>query len=431
MIKILGIESSCDDTAVSIITENREILSNIIISQNTEHAVFGGVVPEIAARSHLSNLDKALKNVLKESNTKLTEISAIAATSGPGLIGGVIVGSMFARSLSSALKKPFIAINHLEGHALTARLTDNIPYPYLLLLASGGHCQFVAVLGLGKYKILGSTIDDAVGEAFDKVAKMLNLAFPGGPEIEKRAKLGDPYKYKFPKPIINSGNCNMSFSGLKNAVRTLIMNLQEINYKDCHHLESFRQDEFKEEPAQRTKVHEYRRKPKNSLVSSFLNDDVINDIAASFQFTIGEILSSKVQDAIRAYERVVNDYYENIDYTTQLNLKSLRQDEFKEEPAQRTKVREHRLYPQNSLGSSFLNDTIVIAGGVAANKYLQEILSNCAKTYGYQLIYPPIRLCTDNAAMIAYAGLERYNNKLFTPLNFCPKARWSLEDISK
>ncbi len=389
MTKILGIESSCDDTAVSIITENREILSNIIISQNTEHAVFGGVVPEIAARSHLSNLDKALKNVLKESNTKLTEISAIAATSGPGLIGGVIVGSMFARSLSSALKKPFIAINHLEGHTLTARLTDNIPYPYLLLLASGGHCQFVAVLGLGKYKILGSTIDDAVGEAFDKVAKMLNLAFPGGPEIEKKAKLGDPHKYKFPKPIINSGNCNMSFSGLKTAVRTLIMSLKE------------------------------------------LNDAVINDIAASFQFTIGEILSSKVQDAIITYERVVNDYYENIDYTTQLNLKSFRQDEFKEEPAEHTKVREHRLYPQNSLGSSFLNDAIVIAGGVAANKYLQEILSNCAKTYGYQLIYPPIRLCTDNAAMIAYAGLERYNNKLFTPLNFCPKARWSLEDISK
>ncbi|AFC70518.1 tRNA (adenosine(37)-N6)-threonylcarbamoyltransferase complex transferase subunit TsaD [Rickettsia australis] len=386
MIKILGIESSCDDTAVSIITENREILSNIIISQNTEHAVFGGVVPEIAARSHLLNLDKALTNVLKESNTKLTEISAIAATSGPGLIGGVIVGSMFARSLSSALKKPFIAINHLEGHALTARLTDNIPYPYLLLLASGGHCQFVAVLELGKYKILGSTIDDAVGEAFDKVAKMLNLVFPGGPEIEQRAKLGDPHKYKFPKPIINSGNCNMSFSGLKTAVRTLIMNLQEINYKECHHLERFRQDEFKEEFAQRTKVHAHRRKPQNSLVSSFLNDDVINDIAASFQFTIGEILSSKIQDAIRAYKQITN----NCD-----------------------------------------KKNIVIAGGVAANKYLQEILSNCAKTYGYQLIYPPIRLCTDNAAMIAYTGLERYNNKLFTPLNFCPKAKWSLEDISK
>ncbi|ADE29548.1 tRNA (adenosine(37)-N6)-threonylcarbamoyltransferase complex transferase subunit TsaD [Rickettsia prowazekii] len=387
MKKILGIESSCDDTAISIITERRKILSNIIISQNTEHAVFGGVVPEIAARSHLSNLDQALKNVLKKSNTELTEISAIAATSGPGLIGGVIVGSMFARSLSSALKKPFIAINHLEGHALTARLTDNISYPYLLLLASGGHCQFVAVLGLGKYKILGTTIDDAVGETFDKVAKMLNLSFPGGPEIEKRAKLGNPHKYKFPKPIINSGNCNMSFSGLKTAVRTLIMNLKEVN------------------------------------------DSVINDIAASFQFTIGAILSSKMQDAIRLYKQILNDYYEDINHPTKLNLKSFRKDEFNWKPLECITRPKYRIHIQNSYRSNLLNDTIVIAGGVAANKYLQEILSDCTRPYGYRLIAPPMHLCTDNAAMIAYAGLERYNNKLFSPLDFCPKAKWSLEDI--
>ncbi|AAU03579.1 tRNA (adenosine(37)-N6)-threonylcarbamoyltransferase complex transferase subunit TsaD [Rickettsia typhi] len=387
MKKILGIESSCDDTAISIITESRKILSNIIIPQNTEHAVFGGVVPEIAARSHLSNLDQALENVLTKSNTELTEISAIAATSGPGLIGGVIVGSMFARSLSSALNKPFIAINHLEGHALTVRLTDNISYPYLLLLASGGHCQFVAVLGLGKYKILGSTIDDAIGETFDKVAKMLNLSFPGGPEIEKRAKLGNPHKYKFPKPIINSGNCNMSFSGLKTAVRNLIMSLKEVN------------------------------------------DSVINDIAASFQFTIGAILSSKMLNAIRLYQQILNYYYENVDYTTNLNLKSFRQDEFNLNHLQDITRPKSRIYLQNSFRSNLLNDTIVIAGGVAANKYLQEILSNCTQTYGYRLIAPPMHLCTDNAAMIAYAGLERYNNKLFSPLNFCPKAKWSLEDI--
>lgn len=341
MTKILGIESSCDDTGVAVITGDRKILSNVIISQNAEHADFQGVVPEIAARSHLANLEKAMKQALLESNIDITEITAIAATSGPGLIGGVIVGSMFARSLSSVLKKPFIAVNHLEGHALTARLTDNISYPYLLLLVSGGHCQFVAVLGLGKYKILGATIDDAVGEAFDKVAKMLNLPFPGGPEIEKRAKLGDSHKYKFPKPIINSGDCNMSFSGLKTAVRTLIMNLQEIN------------------------------------------DDIINDIAASFQFTIGEILSSKILEAIKCYEQIINVSSKNI----------------------------------------------VIAGGVAANRYLQQILSKCAAIHGYELTCPPVNLCTDNAAMIAYVGLERYNSRLFNSLNFCPRAKWSLEEI--
>lgn len=225
VLKILGIESSCDDTGVAIVTSSREILSNIVISQNKEHEIFQGVVPEIAARSHLQNLETAILYALNESKLNLSDIDGFVATSGPGLIGGVIVGSMYARTIASCLKKPFIAINHLEGHALTVRLTNNTSYPYLLLLASGGHSQFIAIQQLGKYKILGQTIDDSVGEAFDKVAKMLNLPFPGGPEIEKRAKLGDYHKYILPKPIINQNNCNMSFSGLKTAVRLLVEKL--------------------------------------------------------------------------------------------------------------------------------------------------------------------------------------------------------------
>lgn len=347
--KILGIESSCDDTAVAIVTSDHKILANIVISQNKEHEAFQGVVPEIAARSHLANLEKAMRQVLDESKLTLAELNAIAATSGPGLIGGVIVGSMFGKTLASVLKKPFIAINHLEGHALTARLTHNIQYPYLLLLVSGGHCQFVAVMALGKYKILGQTIDDAVGEAFDKVAKMLRLPFPGGPEIEKRAKFGDPYKYILPKPIINSGDCNMSFSGLKTAVRTLIIKLETIG------------------------------------------DVEINDIAASFQYTIGEILTIKALEAIKAYSSALSAHEQT--------------------------------------EKSFSQKTIVIAGGVAANEYLRQLLTEQLAKHGYEFIAPPARLCTDNAAMIAYAGLERFNNNLFSPVNFCPRARWSLEDL--
>ena len=219
---VLGIESSCDDTGVAIINSDRKILSNILISQHKEHALYQGVVPEIAARSHMKNLDYALKSALIESNLKFENIDAIAATSGPGLIGGVIVGCMYGKALASTLSKPFIAVNHLEGHALTVRMTNNISYPFLLLLVSGGHCQFVAVKELGNYQVLGGTLDDAIGEAFDKVAKMLSLPFPGGPEIEKRAALGDPIKYTLPRPIINQPGCNMSFSGLKTAVMLLI-----------------------------------------------------------------------------------------------------------------------------------------------------------------------------------------------------------------
>lgn len=343
-IKVLGIESSCDDTGVAIVTSQKDILSNIIISQNTEHQLYKGVVPEIAARSHMQNLRQATIASLDKANIDLAGIDAIAATSGPGLIGGVIVGSMFGRSLASVLKKPFIAINHLEGHALTARLTNSLSYPYLLLLVSGGHCQFVVVRGLGKYKIIGRTIDDAVGEAFDKVAKMLGLSFPGGPEIEKIAKLGDPRKYDLPKPIINQQDCNMSFSGLKTAVRLLITSLESLTSQDIY------------------------------------------DIAASFQHTVGEVLATKTLKAIKMYE------------------------EF--------------------LGSCLFGEKkIVVAGGVASNQYLRKILQLKAAGQGYEFIAPPMKLCTDNAAMIAYAGLERLEAGLVNNLDFCPRARWSLEEI--
>ncbi len=342
-LKILGIESSCDDTGVAIVTRSK-ILSNIVISQHKEHELFQGVVPEIAARSHLQNLEKALTMALQESAIALSEMDGIAATFGPGLIGGVIVGSMFGKSIASVLNKPFMAINHLEGHVLTARLTDNVQYPYLLLLVSGGHSQFIAVQSLGKYKILGQTLDDSVGEAFDKVAKMLNLSFPGGPEIEKRAQLGNIHQYILPKPIITQPNCNMSFSGLKTAVRILISKL------------------------------------------GLVGDQEINDIAASFQYTVGVILCAKTQHSMAMYERF--------------------------------------------MAGSMPCKTFVISGGVASNNYLRTILKASVEQLGYQFVAPPPKLCVDNAAMIAFAGLERLQNNLQSPLNFCPCAKWSLEELA-
>lgn len=335
--KVLGIESSCDDTGIAIVTSEKDILANIIISQNNEHEIYKGVVPEIAARSHIRNIEKAFALAIKQAEIKLSDIDAIAATCGPGLIGGVIVGSMFGKALSSVLQKPFIAINHLEGHALCAKLTERINYPYLLLLASGGHCQFITVESIGRYEILGQTLDDAVGEAFDKVAKMLNLGFPGGPIIEQKALEGDKHKYSLPKPVINEPGCNMSFSGLKTAVKLLINKLGKIDSK-CE-----------------------------------------NDIAASFQYTIGEILNKKSISAIKMYEKRYN------------------------------------------------NKVFVISGGVAANQYLRNVIREAIAHLGYQLIAPPIKFCTDNAAMIAYAGVERLQNGWTNTLDFCPKARWSLD----
>ncbi len=338
-IRVLGIESSCDDTAVSIIDSNLQIISNVIVSQKNEHEIFQGVVPEIAARSHMKNLKKAMEVALSQAKMNIKELDVISATCGPGLIGGVIVGAMFAKTIASVLAKPFIAVNHLEGHALTARLTNQIEYPYLLLLASGGHCQYVAVLALGKYKILGQTLDDAMGEAFDKVAKMMNLGFPGGPEIEKKALLGDENRFLFPLPMIDRKNCDMSFSGLKTAVRLTIERLPNFSEQD------------------------------------------ICDVAASFQKAISNIIYKKTKYAINEYEKIA------------------------------------------------IGRNLVVAGGVAANSVLRSTLELVSQEYLYKFVAPPIKLCTDNAAMIAFAGLERFNSGIIDDVSFKPRARWSLEDL--
>lgn len=218
---VLGIESSCDETAAAIVSDKKEILGQAVLTQ-LEHKIYGGVVPEIAARSHLEHIDEILEETFKQSGLKPSELDAVAASSGPGLIGGVVIGSMAGKALALALNKPFIAVNHLEGHALAARLTGDVCYPYLLLLVSGGHCQILIVKGVGDFERLGTTIDDAAGEAFDKVAKMLNLGYPGGPMIEKMAELGDESRFSLPRPLRGSGDCNLSFSGLKTAVRKII-----------------------------------------------------------------------------------------------------------------------------------------------------------------------------------------------------------------
>lgn len=340
-IAILGIETSCDETAASIVTSERKILSNVVLSQTNEHAAYGGVVPEIAARAHMQHLERIITQALTEANMTLPQVDAIAATGGPGLIGGVIVGVMTAKALASVHHKPFIAVNHLEGHALTVRLTNNTPFPYLMLLVSGGHCQFLVVHGVGQYSLLGGTVDDALGEAFDKVAKMLSLPQPGGPHVEKLARLGNENAYPFPVPMKGREGCNLSFSGLKTAVRL---------------------EASKHQPLSAT--HQ-------------------QDICASFQRAAAECLLDRTRHAIDSFKQ---------DYPHCLNF--------------------------------------VIAGGVAANLYIRKKLEMLLSEYGMELIAPPPALCTDNAAMIAWAGIEHFLLGHTDGMEFEPRARWPLAAIN-
>jgi len=340
----LGIETSCDETAASVVQENTDgtgdILSNVISSQTEEHKEFGGVVPEIAARAHVEKIEFIIKKALKESNLSFDRINGIAATAGPGLIVCLTVGLNAGKAIAGSLKKPFVAVNHLEGHALSPKINKKIKFPYLLLIISGGHTQFLEVNGVNDYKRLGTTIDDALGEAFDKTAKLLGIEFPGGPKIEEWAKKGDKNYFKLPKPILNKGGCNLSFAGLKTAVLRISKGLK--NQKEKYHL------------------------------------------AASFQKTINEILYEKTKIAMEEF------------------LKDKKN----------------------------IEKTFVIAGGVAANLKIRENLTKLSNEKKFSSIFPPINLCSDNAAMIAWAGIERYKMNLIDNLEFPSKARWPLDSAA-
>lgn len=335
MTLVLGIESSCDETAAALVTDDHRILAEVIASQIEEHAPYGGVVPEIAARAHAERLAPIIEQVLKQAGKTLDDCDAIAATAGPGLIGGVMVGLVTAKALAMAADKPLIAINHLEGHALSPRLADeNLQYPYALLLVSGGHCQILRVSGVGQYQRMATTIDDALGEAFDKSAKILGLGYPGGPALEKLAEKGDANAVPLPRPLLRSKEPHFSFAGLKSAV---------------------------------VRAHDSgKHRPE--------------DIAASFQQAAIDCLLDRLKKAL-----------------------------------------------DNMLGNMEEVTALVVAGGVAANKPIRAALENLATEYGLPFAAPPMALCTDNAAMIAWAGIEHYETGASDPLDFVARPRWPLD----
>ncbi len=340
---ILGIESSCDETAASVLRRDEggktHILSSIIASQDEQHAPFGGVVPEIAARAHIEKIDHIIAEAMKEASIDYTDLSAIAATSGPGLIGGVIAGLMSAKGLALSLGIPLVAVNHLEGHALSPRLSEDCPFPYLLLLVSGGHTQLLSVEGLGQYTRLGSTVDDAAGEAFDKTAKVMGLGFPGGPHVEKAAKNGDVRAVQLPRPFAGKPHADFSFAGLKTAVA-------------------------------------------RAFAASGQTEQDKANIAASFQRAVCDVMEDRTARAMEMFKTA------------------------------HPKCKEHRF---------------VVAGGVAANTAIRQALDDLCRRNGFSLTAPPMEFCTDNAAMIALAGLEHYLMGNTSPLSAKARPRWPLD----
>ncbi len=340
--RVLGLETTCDETAASVVELKPGggglIRSNEVRSQIAEHAAFGGVVPEIAARAHVDMIDHLVRRALDEAGLELADLDGIAAAAGPGLIGGVMVGLTTGKALALASGKPFMAVNHLEAHALTARLTDGVAFPYLMLLVSGGHTQLIAVLGVGEYRRLGTTVDDAIGEAFDKVAKMLGLPYPGGPEVEKAAQGGDPERFALPRPMLRRPGADFSLSGLKTAVRLEVQR-------------------------------------RGRLIGS----DVA-DLCASFQAAIVDVIADRTRGGLRLF------------------------------------------------GQQFGTPTcLVVAGGVAANGAIRHALARLSTETGVTLALPPPALCTDNGAMIAWAGLERLQLGLIDGMDFAPRPRWPLD----
>jgi len=340
---ILGLETSCDETAAAVVEGDvspavqGRVLGQAILSQVAEHTPFGGIVPEIAARAHLTHLDELIVATMREAGVSYDQLDAVAATAGPGLIGGVIVGVMTGKAIALANRRPFVAVNHLEGHALTARFTHGVAFPYLLLLVSGGHCQLLVVEGVGRYRRLGTTVDDAAGEAFDKAAKMLGLGYPGGPAIERAALTGDAARFALPRPMKGKPGCDFSFSGLKTAVRLAAEALPHTTAQD------------------------------------------VADLAASFQAAVVDSVADRVRRAAAVF------------------------------------------------AAEYGGRTLVVAGGVAANTRLRAALQTIAAERGLDFVAPPLALCTDNAVMIAWAGLERAALGLTDNLDFRPRPRWPLD----
>jgi N6-L-threonylcarbamoyladenine synthase len=345
-VTVLGIETSCDETAAAVVRlgpGRPDVLADVVLSQTDAHAPYRGVVPEIAARAHVEGLDGAVLESMRQAGLAFSEIDGVAATAGPGLIGGVMVGLVTAKAVALAHRKPFVAVNHLEGHALSPRLAARVDFPYLLLLASGGHCQFVAVLGLGEYRRLGSTIDDALGEAFDKVAKLLDLGFPGGPAVEALAAEGDSERFALPRPLAGREGCDFSFAGLKTAV-----------------------------------AREVQRLTGGAHAAGRDTDRA--DLCASFQAAILDVIEDRTRNAMRMFDPIG------------------------EAPGR-----------------------IVVAGGVAANKAIRGLIERLAADRGYDFFAPPTRWCTDNAAMIAFAGAERLIAGFSDLLDAAARPRWPLD----